>query len=116
MRTWVYRVSHNVAASHIVRQRRVSARLVDLDALECDRRIIDGEALAERTHSASRLLELVHKLKPLDRQVFLLYLEGEPAGSIAETMGLSPGNVATKIHRIKRLLSQQFFEGDSNAR
>jgi len=34
LRTWVYRVAHNVAASYIVRQRRIAARLVDLEALE----------------------------------------------------------------------------------
>jgi RNA polymerase sigma-70 factor (ECF subfamily) len=43
-------------------------------------------------------------LKPLDLEIILLYLEGEPAASIAEITGLSAGNVATKIHRIKRLL------------
>jgi len=36
LQTWVYRVAHNVAASHIVRSRRVSDRLVDLDALEAE--------------------------------------------------------------------------------
>ena len=37
LRTWVYRVAaHNVAASHIVRNRRVSARLVNLEELASD--------------------------------------------------------------------------------
>ncbi len=59
----------------------------------------------------ARLLRLIRRLKPLDRQIILLYLEGERAVSIAEVTGLSPGNVATKIHRIKRLLRRQFDEG-----
>src|ERR1700754_4663912 len=33
LRTWVYRVAHNVGASHVVRQRRTSSRLVGLDVL-----------------------------------------------------------------------------------
>ena len=36
LRTWVYRVAHNVAASHIVRERRAAARLVDLEALDME--------------------------------------------------------------------------------
>jgi DNA-directed RNA polymerase specialized sigma24 family protein len=30
LRTWVYRVAHNVGASHLVRSRRLSSRLTDL--------------------------------------------------------------------------------------
>jgi hypothetical protein len=55
------------------------------------------------------------RLKPLDRQVILLYLEGEPAAAIAEVTGLSAINVATKIHRIKRLLNRQSDEGAIHA-
>ena len=34
LRTWVYRVAHNVAASHILRERRVFSKLVSLEELE----------------------------------------------------------------------------------
>src|SRR5262245_65936040 len=34
MRTWVYRVAHNTAASHVIRQRRASTSLVTLEELE----------------------------------------------------------------------------------
>jgi RNA polymerase sigma-70 factor (ECF subfamily) len=43
--------------------------------------------------------------------VILSYLEGLDAASIGEITGLAPGNVATKIHRIKNLLSRKFHEG-----
>jgi RNA polymerase sigma-70 factor, ECF subfamily len=36
LRTWVYRVAHNIAASHILSRRRAAARLVELDALETE--------------------------------------------------------------------------------
>jgi len=116
LQTWVYRVAHNVAASHIVRNRRASARLVDLDALETEPGFVDGEGQANQQYSVSRLLDRIHRLKPLDRQIILLYLEGEPAASIAEVTGLSAPNVATKIHRIKRLLNRQSGEGTTHAR
>ena len=41
----------------------------------------------------------------------LLYLEGCDAAAIADVVGLSSGNVATKIHRIKQILTQQFQNG-----
>ena len=53
----------------------------------------------------------MQQLKAVDRQVILSYLEGMDAATIGEITGLGPGNVATKIHRIKALLSRQFHEG-----
>jgi RNA polymerase sigma-70 factor (ECF subfamily) len=46
----------------------------------------------------------------------MLYLEGEEAGPIAEVTGLSPANVATKIHRIKKVLKQKYLEGAADAK
>jgi len=106
LQTWVYRVAHNVGASHILRQRRGAERLVDLDALEKEPGFVDGEAHAHEQYSVARLFDQIYRLKPLHRQTILLYLEGEPAAAIAEILGLSASNVATKIHRIKKLLSE----------
>jgi len=112
LRTWVYRVAHNTAASHVIRERRnKSQTLVGLEELESVPAHRDGELAADRRYALERLLELVQSLKPLDRQVILSYLEGLDAGSIGEITGISPGNVATKIHRIKNLLARRFREG-----
>lgn len=116
LRTWVYRVAHNVAASHIVRQRRIAARLVDLEAMDAEPAPVDGQAQADHRHAAQKLLGLIHQLRPADRQIVLLYLEGETAAEIAEVTGLSPSNIATKIHRIKKLLHQQYIEGKIHER
>src|SRR5580700_7217605 len=93
LRTWVYRIAHNVGASHVVRDRRLNSRLVDLETFEARIPPVDGEAESERRFSAAMLLDLIYRLKPLDRQVILLYLEGEAALSIAEVTGITPGNV-----------------------
>ena len=34
LRTWVYRVAHNVATGHVIRQRRLRIRLVSIEDLE----------------------------------------------------------------------------------
>ena len=49
--------------------------------------------------------------RPLDRQIMLLYLEGLDAQSTSDIVGLSSGNVATKVHRLKKVLAQQLLEG-----
>ena len=116
LRTWVYRVAHNVSASHITRQRRVASRLVDLEVLDVEPAPIDEETHAGYRHSAQKLLDLIHQLRPTDREIVLLYLEGETAAQIADVTGLSASNIGTKIHRIKKLLQQQYVEGNSHER
>jgi RNA polymerase sigma-70 factor (ECF subfamily) len=114
LRTWVYRVAHNAAISHVIRQRRIhSHALVSLEELE---HLPDPAAPdAGRRQALDRLLTLVQRLKPLDRQVILSYLEGLEASEIAEITGLAPGNVATKIHRIKNVLTREFHQGGRHA-
>jgi RNA polymerase sigma-70 factor, ECF subfamily len=68
------------------------------------------EVAAMYGSALERLQALVHRLKPLDRQLMLLYLEGVDAASIGEVTGLSAGNVATKIHRIKAVLARRFHD------
>ncbi len=112
LRTWMYRVAHNISTSHVIRQRRGSAQaLVGLEELENFPDANSGEEMADRSQALSRLMELIQRLKPLDRHVILSYLEGLDAASIGEITGLSAGNVATKIHRIKAILTRRFQGG-----
>lgn len=115
VRTWVYRVAHNAAASHVTQNRRLKNReLVSIDGLETLPDERSGERVMDRQRDLERLLILIQRLKPLDRQIMLLYLEGEDAASIGEITGASPGNVATKIHRIKRVLARRFHQGGTS--
>jgi RNA polymerase sigma-70 factor (ECF subfamily) len=114
LRTWVYRVAHNVAASHIVRQRRYRSRaLVGLEEVEATLVDVNAEAGVGREEALGRLYALIHRLKPPDRQIILLYLEGSDAASIAEITGLSAGAVATRVHRIKRILAERYQTGST---
>jgi RNA polymerase sigma-70 factor, ECF subfamily len=97
-----------VAATHVLRQKRRSLALVGLEELENFPEETSGEQAVDRSHALDRLLKLIQRLNPLDRQVILAYLEGFEAASIAEITGLSAGNIATKIHRIKNLLARRF--------
>ena len=111
VRTWVYRVAHNVATSQVVRRRSRAQTFVALDELDSMPDAVDpGQQLDDR-RALDRMMTLIHRLDPIDRQVTLLYLEGMDAASIGEIAGISPGNVATKIHRVKKILARRFHEG-----
>ena len=110
-RTWVYRVAHNVAASHVLRERRKFSSLVNLEELETLADRHQTQFASYQRKNLELLEALIQRLKPLDRQVIILYLEDTDAASIGKITGLSPGNVAMKIHRIKKILAQRFQEG-----
>ncbi|MDF7776668.1 sigma-70 family RNA polymerase sigma factor [Sphingomonas sp. AOB5] len=110
--TWVYRVAHNVAATHAAR-RAGSAKLVAIEAAADIAAQDNPEAAVGDAQTLERLRRLIARLKPADRSVILLYLEGLDAAAIAEITGLTAGNVAVKIHRIKALLAQHFARGDA---
>jgi RNA polymerase sigma-70 factor (ECF subfamily) len=115
LRTWVYRVAHHVAASHVLRERRMFSKLVSLEEFEMLSDKGQAPFAADQKKNLERLSALIQQLKPLDRQVIVSYLEDMDAISIAEVTGLSPGNVAMKIHRIKNVLAKRFHEGGSHA-
>lgn len=114
LRTWVYRVAHNVAASHVLRERRVFSNLVSLEELELIPDKQQGQFAADQQRNLEQLSLLIQRLKPLDRQVIISYLEGLDAVSTGKITGLSPANVAMKINRIKAIL-RRFYEGGHHA-
>jgi len=111
-RTWIFRVSHNVAASHVIREKRTFARLVSLEQIEQVPEA--GTVSQDHQINLDRLAGLIQKLKPLDRQVIVSYLEDLDAAAISELTGLSAASVAMRVHRIKRILARWFHEGGSH--
>lgn len=117
LRTWLYRVAHNVATSYVIRQsRRNPPTFLTLEEAEAQRDHESVEVSADRQESLTRLLALIQRLEPMDRQLMLAYLEGIDAESIAEITGLSAANIWTKIHRIKNVLTRQFHAGGPDVR
>ena len=114
LRTWVYRVAHNTATSHITRAFRLRRQeFVTLDELAAEPASRDEsvEQALGRRRALDRLYVLIRQLDPIDRQVMVSYLEGIEAAEIAAIVGTSPGAVGMKVHRIKHLLARQFNGG-----
>jgi RNA polymerase sigma-70 factor (ECF subfamily) len=118
LRTWVYRVAHNVATSHVIRQarsKRTTSAFLTLEQAETQAGGEDVEISTDRNDALDRLFGLIQRLDPLDRQVIMAYLGGLDAESIAEITGLSTESVWSKIHRIKNVLIRRFQHGGRNA-
>ena len=96
----------------LVRERRNRARvMVNLEEIDA---LPSPLPDTDRQHRLEQLFAMIRQLKPIDRQVILAYLEDLDAATIAEISGLSACNVATKIHRIKNILSRQFRAGEKS--
>lgn len=96
LRTWVYRVAHNTATNY-VRQRQRNRRIRYSSIEELDD-LPDDSDIEQRTHVANilaRVRAVISRLKPLDRDVLLLHLEGFTAAEIGEIVGISAGYVST---------------------
>ncbi|MGB3711092.1 MAG: sigma-70 family RNA polymerase sigma factor [Erythrobacter sp.] len=107
LKTWVYRIAHNVAADHVSRAVR-GPKKVPLEEIDALPDIANPESDAAEALAMERVGELIRRLPALDAQVIVLWLEGESGADIAEITGLSPGAVSVRIHRTKSLLAEHF--------
>jgi RNA polymerase sigma-70 factor (ECF subfamily) len=115
LKTWTLRVAHNTAASYVVRERRMNEKLISFEQIERTMESIEQPIDVDRELALREVQEVILKLRPLDRQIIISYLEGMDAASIADITGLTPANIAMKIHRIKKILAHRIREEQSYA-
>jgi len=96
--TWMYRVALNVAISFYRRETR-RRRDLQTGALDLER---VPEREADRPENVRRLYEFIENLSELDKALVLLYLDGYAYREIADVIGISETNVATKLGRLKQ--------------
>ncbi|GLQ98118.1 RNA polymerase sigma factor [Dyella mobilis] len=104
--TWLYRVALNVAISQL---RKTSGswngKLEPLDQQHRDS--IGAEPMPEPDERLTALYAFIGQFDPLNRALILLYLEDKSYAEIAQILGITETNVATKIGRIKQTLRGQ---------
>jgi RNA polymerase sigma factor (sigma-70 family) len=102
--TWMYRIALNVAIS-FYRSEGARTRLVISD----EQRLLEAVDNEERQPEEVRVLyEFIAELDPLSKALILLYLDGNTYQEIAEIVGITGTNVATKISRLKDKMKQEF--------
>jgi RNA polymerase sigma-70 factor (ECF subfamily) len=108
LRTFVYRVAHNRALTHVWR-RRAEPLLCD-DFGDLDDPAPTPEAATIRNADYASLAEAIRRLPIVYRQVITMALEEVPQAEIAAVLGISENNVAVRLNRARKLLRQQLGE------
>jgi RNA polymerase sigma-70 factor (ECF subfamily) len=105
--TWMYRIALNVAISYARSAGHRTRHAVPLD--ESADGPADARAAApESDPRVETLRRVIDRLDPLNRALALLYLEEHSYREIAEVLGITETNVATKINRLKQRIRADF--------
>lgn len=96
VRTWVYRIAHNVALTRRWRKERRDAQERPLE----EEAAVDPEMHLRRL----ALKQAVAAMQPGDRLLTLLWLEGLTALEIEQVTGVKAATVAVRLSRIRRNL------------
>lgn len=98
--TWTYRIALNVSISHIRKEKKRQKTQLALqeyaDVLQWDDEILNERLNLLRT--------AINQLKPLEKAMIILQMEGCPHKEMGYIMGMTPSNVSTSIYRIKEKL------------
>jgi RNA polymerase sigma factor (sigma-70 family) len=104
--TWMYRIALNVAIS-FYRREKTRTRHVISDEEHLLEAANETESQSEEIRVLYRFIE---RLDPLNKALVLLYLDGNNYQEIAEVVGISETNVATKISRLKSKMKRELGE------
>jgi RNA polymerase sigma-70 factor (ECF subfamily) len=96
VRTWVYRIAHNVALTWRARDRRRQAREMPLES--------DAGASTQMDFRRFALRRAIAAMSPGDRTLTVLWLEGLSAAEIEEVTGIKSATVAVRLSRIRKQL------------
>ena len=96
VRTWLYRIAHNVALTWRTRDRRRQSRERPLDQETAGCTQMDLRRLA--------LKRAIAGMSPGDRTLTLLWLEGLSGAEIEEVTGVKSATVAVRLSRIRKQL------------
>jgi RNA polymerase sigma factor (sigma-70 family) len=101
-RTFVVRVAHNRALTHLARRRARGEELPELaDGAP------DPETLASDRQRMERLFAAIRRLSVPQRQVLTMALEDLSHAEIGACLGLTANNVAVRLNRARAALRQE---------
>lgn len=102
--TWIYRISLNTCIST---DRKKKKHATETLSQQADIYAATDEA---ETRQIQMLHKRVHRLRPFDRAIVLLWLEGLPYDEIGAITDISAKNVSVRLVRIREELKQMTDE------
>lgn len=104
--TWMYRIALNVAISQVRSRTHKERHSVALDESLHDVAEANGSH-HESDQQVRALHAFIAQLDALNRALLLLYLEDQSYRQIADILGISETNVATKLSRLKQRIRKE---------
>ncbi|HEY2722256.1 MAG TPA: sigma-70 family RNA polymerase sigma factor [Chitinophagaceae bacterium] len=102
--TWMYRVALNVAISFYRATKKLDNNISLADiSFEIENKMNNETTPEENVKTLQKEISLLNEF---DKALVMLYFEEKSYKEIAEIMGISETNVATKVNRIKKRLKQ----------
>ena len=105
--TWMYRIALNVAISFYRQEKRRIKNAMPLEN-EIFMLASDENEIHEKESTITQLHQYIAQLDDLNKSIMLLLLEEYSYKEIADIVGITESNVATKINRIKQSLKENF--------
>jgi RNA polymerase sigma-70 factor (ECF subfamily) len=102
----MYRVGLNTAIAFYRKEKNKESMIPLTEQHEEVADKTDGNRKSEE--QLKLLQKFIFQLKDLDKALMLLYLDSKSYSEIADILGITETNVATKISRIKEKLKQNF--------
>ncbi len=112
--TWMYRIALNVGISHLRRESLRDRHFEPLDPGFAETLAADAADTADEER-LQQLYAVIGRLEALDRALILLVLDERSHAEIAEVLGITETNVATKIGRIKQRLRGEMTTSTASA-
>jgi len=106
--TWMYRIALNVAISFYRKEKKWSVKNNFYSKNSIYSIADENENETELDNNIKLLQKFINNLNELNKALMLLYLEEKPYDEIAEILGITKANVATKISRLKLKLKKNF--------
>lgn len=103
--TWIYRIALNTAISFYRQDFKRKEKTTSFDASIISLSGFDPDS--EQDGKVTLLYKFIESLNEMDKALMLLYLDNNSYKQIAEILGISETNIATKISRIKKNLKEQ---------
>ena len=102
--TWMYRISLNVAISFYRKAKKEIATPLTENIIE----LASEDEPGELEDNVRLLYQVIGEMDELNKALMHLYLDNKTHKEMAEVLGISETNVATKIGRIKEKLRNKF--------